>query len=221
LILNINELFFYYSNVVLLYCMYRDVCFRKIPNRSLVFFFIVGFVLTFIEAQNFYANLIVFAIYKSIIVLLAGIFSFWLFCLKLIGGSDGKLIIFLFFAFPILGFNFHLFFSFFLYLIILFFLLVSLNYLFNRIFTKSHPNNMLHALDEKISYLRSIFLKLFYKLLDFSQINEYSITKFQMKSLTLFYNEEREKFQFIAQIRPPIAVLIFLSYDFLMVNYLF
>jgi len=186
-----------------------------------VFFFIVGFVFTLIEAQNFYANFIVFAICKSIIVLLAGIFSFSLFCLKFIGGSDGKLIIFLFFAFPILGFNFHLFFSFFLYLIILFFLLVSLNYLFNCILTKSHPYNMLHALDEKISYLRSVFLKLFYKLLDFSQINRYSITKLQMKSLTLFYNEEREKFQFLAQIRPPIAVLIFLSYDFLMVNYLF
>jgi len=201
--------------------MYRDICFRKIPNRSLVFFFIAGFVLTLIEAQNFYTNLMIFAICKSIIVLLAFIFSFSLFCLKLIGGSDGKLIIFLFFALPILGFNFNLFFSFFSYLFILFLLLVSCNYLFNRFLTKSHPYNILHALIKKISYPRGWYLKLFYKFLDFSQINKYSDTKLQMKSLTLFYNEEREKFQFLAQIRPPIAVLIFISYDFLMINYLF
>ncbi|MHA1349216.1 MAG: prepilin peptidase [Promethearchaeota archaeon] len=207
--------------MVLLYCMYRDICFRKIPNKNLVFFFIVGFFFTLIEAQTFYTNLITFVICKSIIVLLAFIFSFLLFCLKLIGGSDGKLIIFLFFAFPILGFNFHLFFSFFSYLLILYLLLVSCNYLFNRFLTKSHPYNMLHALNEKISYPRGAFLKLFYRFLDFSQINKYSDSKLQMKTLTLFFNEEREKFQFLAQIRPPIAVLIFLSYDFLIINYLF
>ena len=207
--------------MVLLYCMYRDIRFRKIPNRSLGFFFVVGFVLTLIEAQNFYANLIIFAISKSIIVLLAFIFSFSLFCLKLIGGSDGKLIIFLFFAFPILSFNFLLFFSFFSYLMILFLLLVSCNYLFNCILTKSHPYNMLFALNEKISYPRGAFLKLFYRFLDFSQIKKYSNTKLQMRALALFYNGEREKFQFLAQIRPPIAVLIFFSYDFLIINYLF
>ncbi len=201
--------------------MYRDICFRKIPNKSLVFFFIVGFVFTLIEAQNFYTNLMIFVICKSLIVLLAFTFSFLLFCLKLIGGSDGKLIIFLFFAFPILGFDFHLFFSFFSYLLILFLLLVSCSYLFNRFLTKSHPYNMLHALNEKISYSRAIFLKIFYRFLDFSQINKYSGTKLQMKSLTLFYNKEREKFQFLAQIRPPIAVLIFISYDFLIINSLF
>jgi Flp pilus assembly protein protease CpaA len=200
--------------------MYKDICFRKIPNKSLVFFFIVGFVFILIEAQNFYTNLMTFVICKSLIVLLAFIFSFLLFCLKLIGGSDGKLIIFLFFAFPILGFDFHLFFSFFSYFLILFLLLVSCNYLFNRFLTKSHSYNMLHALNEKISYSREIFLKLFYRFMDFSQINKYSDTKLQIKSLTLFYNKEREKFQFFAQIRPPIAVLIFISYDFLIMNYL-
>ncbi len=218
---NIGGIFFYYSNIVLLYCMYRDICFRKIPNKSLTYFFIVGFILTLVEAQNYYTNLMIFVICKSIIVLLAYIFSFSLFCLKLMGGSDGKLIIFLFLTFPILGFNFHLFFSFFIYLLILFLLLLSFNYLFNRFLTKSHTFNMLHALNEKISYPRKTFLKLFYRFLDFSQINKYSDTKLQMKSLILFYNEEREKFQFLAQIRPPIAVLIFISYDFLMINYLF
>jgi len=80
---------------------------------------------------------------------------------------------------------------------------------------------MLHALNEKISYPRGIFLKIFYRFMDFSQINEYSDAKLQIKSLTLFYNEEREKFQFLAQIRLPIAVLIFISYDILMINYFF
>jgi hypothetical protein len=80
---------------------------------------------------------------------------------------------------------------------------------------------MLHALNEKVSYPRGTFLKLFYRFTDFSQINEYSDAKLQMKALTLFYNEKREKFQFLAQVRPPIAVLIFISYDFLMINYLF
>ncbi|MBY9009674.1 MAG: hypothetical protein KGD74_07410 [Candidatus Lokiarchaeota archaeon] len=80
---------------------------------------------------------------------------------------------------------------------------------------------MWYALIEQISYPQAAFLKLFYRFLDFSQINEYSDTKLQMKTLTLVYNEEREKFQFLAQIRPPIAVLIFISYDFLMINYLF
>jgi len=80
---------------------------------------------------------------------------------------------------------------------------------------------MLHALNEKISYPRGVFLKLFYRFMDFSQIYKYSDAKLQLKSLTLFYNKEREKFQFLAQIRPPIAVLIFISFDFLMIHYLF
>ena len=218
---NIGEVFFFYSNVVLLYCIYRDICFRKIPNRSLGGFFIVGFVLTFIEAQNYYTNLMIFAIGKSVIVILAFLFSFSLFCLKLIGGSDGKLIIFLFFTFPIFGFNFYLFFSFFSYIMIFFLLLVSLNYVFNRFLTKSRSFNMMYALNEGISHPRGVFLKLFYKFLDFSQINKYSDAKLQMKTLALFYNKEKEKFQFFAQIRPPVAVLIFLSYDFLVINYLF
>jgi Flp pilus assembly protein protease CpaA len=221
LILNFGSVCFFYSNIVLLYCVYRDISFRKIPNKSLEFFFIIGFVLALIEAQNFYTSLMIFMIYKSGIVLLAFIFSFSLFCLKIIGGSDGKLIVFLFFAFPILRFNFHLFFSFFSYLLILFLLLVSFNYLFTRFLTKSYPNNMLYALGEEISYPRGAFLKFFYKFLDVSQINKYSDTKLQIKSLTLFYNGVREKFQCLAQNRPPFAVLIFISYDFLMVNNLF
>ena len=213
--------FFYYSNIILLYCIFRDIWFRKIPNKSFIFFFIVGFVLTLIEAQYFYSNLIIFVTYKSLIVLLAFSFSFTLYCLKIIGGSDGKLIIFLFFVFPILNFNFHLFFSFFSYLLISFILLISGNYLFSRFLSNSHPYNMLYALDEKISNPRGAFLKLFYRLLDFSQINKYSDSKLQMKSLTLFYNGVNGKFQFLAQIRPPIAVLIFISYDFLLIDYLF
>ncbi|MHA1458190.1 MAG: prepilin peptidase [Promethearchaeota archaeon] len=206
--------------MVLLYCMYRDICFRKIPNKSFVLFFIVGFGLVLIEVQNFYINLMIFVIRKSFIVLLTFLFSFSLFCLKLIGGSDGKLIIFLFFAFPILGFNFFLFYSFFSYLLILFLFLISCNYLFTRFLTKSYPYNMLHALDEKISHPREVFLKLFYRFIDISQIKKYSDAKLQINTLTLFYNEERERFQFLAQIRPPIVVLIFITYDFLMITYL-
>jgi len=79
---------------------------------------------------------------------------------------------------------------------------------------------MLHALDEKISHPREVFLKLFYRFIDISQIKKYSDAKLQINTLTLFYNEERERFQFLAQIRPPIVVLIFITYDFLMITYL-
>ena len=105
MILNVCVCFFY-SNIVLFYCLYRDIRFRIIPNKVLSGFFLIGSFLIFIEFLHFYNNIIIFMIVKIWFLFLAFFLSFILFCLKIIGGSDGKLLTMLFLFNPIYYLNF-------------------------------------------------------------------------------------------------------------------
>jgi len=80
---------------------------------------------------------------------------------------------------------------------------------------------MIYGLKENSSFLRRIFIILFYRFFDFSQIGRYKNEKFVLKSLNLFYNEDKEKFQILTQFRPPLVILIFFTNNFMLINYFF
>lgn len=217
MILSIN-LFFFYTNIVLIYCMYRDIKFRKIPNKAIIGFLLIGSLLAFTEDLDIYNNILIFIITKVFFLFFAFIFSFVLFCLKIIGGSDGKLLIMLTFFYPIYRFNFQWLFSFFFVFLFLYLILVVVNYLFNNFLSNNNSYDMIYSLEENVSFLHKVFIITFYKFLDFSQINRYTNEKFVLKSLNLFYNKNKGKFQILTQYRPPLVILIFFANNYIILK---
>ncbi|MFW9820919.1 MAG: prepilin peptidase [Candidatus Thorarchaeota archaeon] len=200
-----------YSNIILIYCMYRDIKYRKISNKLLIGFLIVGSFIAVIEDLEIIINNITFLSIKLFFIFLVFLFSFTLFCLKMIGGADGKLLIMVTFLSPTQGFNFDWIFTFFFVFMFLYLLLTAFNSLFNNLIFKNNSNKMLHGLEENLKLSHKIFVIIFYKFLDFSQIRNYTDEKFILKSLNLFFNEKKEKFQILTQFRPPLVILILLT----------
>ena len=217
MILSIN-LFFFYTNIVLIYCMYRDIKFRKIPNKAIIGFLLIGSLLVFTEDLDIYNDILIFIITKVFFLFFAFIFSFVLFCLKIIGGCDGKLLIMLTFFYPIYRFNFQWLFSFFFVFLFLYLILGVVNYLFNNFLSNNNSYDMIYSLEENFSFLHRVFIITFYKFLDFSQINRYTNEKFVLKSLNLFYNKNKGKFQILTQYRPPLVILIFFANNYIILK---
>ncbi len=212
--------FFFYSNIVLFYCMYRDIKFRIIPNKVLSVLLLIGSFLFFIELLHFYNNVLIFIIVKIWFLFFAFFLSFLLFCLKIIGGSDGKLLTMLFLFNPIYYLNFQWLFLFFSVLLLLYLILGIISYLITHNLTNKNVYEMFFSENENFSKMHKIFIEIFYKFRDFSQLNKFNDEKYLLKSLILFYNNKTEKFQFLTQYRPPIVILIFFTYNFLIFNYL-
>ncbi len=219
MILN-DFLFFFYSNIVLFYCMYRDIRFRIIPNKVLSVLLLIGSFLIFIEFLHFYNNILIFIIVKIWFLFFAFFLSFLLFCLKIIGGSDGKLLTMLFLFNPIYYLNFQWLFLFFSVLLLLYLILGIISYLITHNLTNKNVYEMFFSENENFSKMHKIFIEIFYKFRDFSQLNKFNDEKYLLKSLILFYNNKTEKIQFLTQYRPPIVILIFFTYNFLIFNYL-
>ena len=217
MIVSIN-LFFFYTNIVLIYCMYRDIKFRKIPNKTIIGFLLIGSLLAFTEDLDIFNDIHIFIITKVFFLFFAFIFSFVLFCLKIIGGTDGKLLIMLTFFYPIYRFNFQWLFSFFFVFLFLYLILGGVNYLFNNFLSNNNSYDMIYSLEENVSFLHKVFIITFYKFLDFSQINRYTNEKFVLKSLNLFYNKNKGKFQILTQYRPPLVILIFFANNYIILK---
>jgi Flp pilus assembly protein protease CpaA len=220
MILSIS-LFFFYTNIVLIYCMYRDIKFRKISNKTIMGFLLIWSLLAFTVDLDIYNNILIFIITKVYFLFFAFIFSFVLFCLKIIGGTDGKLLIMLNFFYPIYRFNFQWLFSFFFVFLFLYLILGVVNYLFNNFLSYNNSYDMIYSLKENFSFLHKAFITIFYKFLDFSQINRYTNDKFVLKSLNLFYNKKKGKFQILTQYRPPLVILIFFTNNYIILNYFY
>jgi Flp pilus assembly protein protease CpaA len=219
--ISITNFSFFYTNIVLIYCMYRDIKYRTISSKTFIGFLLIGGLLTFTVDLDIYNNLYVFLLSKVFFLFFVFLFSFILFCLKIIGGSDGKLLILLTFLNPIHKFTFQLIYSFFFLFLCLYLTLILVNSLFINILSKNNSCDMINGLQENLTLSNKIFIILFYKFLDFSQINKYTNEKFVLKSLNLFYNKKKEKFQILTQFRPPLIILIFITNNYMLLNYFF
>jgi len=159
-------------------------------------------------------------IVKIWFLFLAFFLSFLLFCLKIIGGSDGKLLTMLFLFNPISYLNFQWLLLFFSILLLLYLIMGIISYLITHNLTNMNVYEMFFSENENFSKMQKIFIEIFYKFIDFSQLNKSTGEKYLLKSLALFYDNKTEKFQFLTQYRPPIVILIFFVYNFLIFNYL-
>ncbi|MFX0046862.1 MAG: prepilin peptidase [Candidatus Hermodarchaeota archaeon] len=218
MILGINFSFFY-TNILLIYCMYQDIKYRKISNKVLIGFLLIGSVLTFTEELDSYKNILIFVLIKLFFLFFVFFLSFILFSLKMIGGADGKLMIMLAFLNTTHRFMFEIIFSYFFVFLFLYLLLELVNYFFINVLSRNNSYSMIYGLKENFSFLHKMFFKFFYRFLDFSHITRYKNEKFVLRSLNLFYNEKKEKFQVLTQFKPPVVILIFLTNNYMLLNF--
>jgi Flp pilus assembly protein protease CpaA len=198
--------------ITFFFFIYLDIKFRRIPHWGFIFSYIIGITLNFFEFLIFFEKITLIIFLKIFLLIFVFSLSFILFVLKIIGGSDGKLFIFIFFVHPILLLNMTFIFSFFLFFSLFFILYFMVNLIFNSIFGDNFSFNLFFNLNIKLSTFKKAYFKSFYRFFNYSDLYDYIERKYYIKSLNLLYNFKKKKFQILCQIRPPLIVLIILSY---------
>lgn len=207
-------LIIYYTltSILFLSFLYLDLKFRVVPISFFKFSYIIGFVLNFFEFLNYIEKFPIIVYLRVFVVFLAFSLSFMLYNLKIIGGSDGKLMIFIFFVYPIILLNVTVIFSFFLIFSLFFVIFFIVNLIINNIFGDNLSFIVFFNSNFKLSIFKKIYFRSFYSFFDYSDLSHHIDSRYPIKSLNIIYNLKKNKFQILCQIRPPLIVFIILSY---------
>lgn len=103
---------------------------------------------------------------------------------------------------------------FFLFFSLFFILVFILNYFLNKFLKNNCSFITLFNSNPKYSNCQKFYIKCFFKFLDYSKLSMYEEEKSICKSFYLIYNSTKKKFQILVQIRPPLIILIILTYLF-------
>jgi hypothetical protein len=93
-----------------------------------------------------------------------------------------------------------------------FVLFFMINLILNKFFRDSSSFILFFNLNLKLSILKKVYLRSFYKFFDYSDLSDYIEKKYLIKSLYFVYNYKKNKFQILGQIRPPLIMFVTLSY---------
>lgn len=187
-----------------------------ISNRILIIFLGCCLFLNILEFFIFYKTFLVFLILKIFIFLITAFLAFLLFSLKILGGSDGKLIIIIFITYPMRFLKITNILCFFLILSFLFLIIFFTNYLINCFSKDSFSFDILFNLGYKISIFKKFFIKMFYSFFPFLKFKKYREIKRSIRSQFIFYNNRTNSFQYLAQYKFPFVLICTLSYYFLL-----
>ena len=203
---------FIFLNGFFLIFLYFDLKFRKVPVNFFKYSYVIAFVLNIFEYLFFFKRIAFFLFLKIIVLILVLFLSLILFFLRIVGGSDGKLFIIIFFMHPILFLNLSFIFTFYLAFSLLFVLYFMINWINNNFLKKIFPFLLIFNVNSKISILKKVYIKSFYRFYNYSELGNYMEGKYLIKSLNLIYNARKNKFQTLCQIRPPLIITIIPSY---------
>ncbi len=146
--------------------------------------------------------------------LIVFLLSFILFILKVIGGSDGKLIILIFLIHPIQFLNLFFVTSFFLWFSLLIILIFLQNFLINSLNKNDCSFTTFLNFNSKFTAFKKFYIKTIYKFLNYSKLSEYKEEKIILKSILIIFNNRKNQFQVLVQYRPPLILIIILTYLF-------
>ncbi len=201
-----------FITIIFFLSLYLDLKFRKIPNKYLKIFFIFVLSLNIIEFLVYYKDFLLIFILKIFFFFFIFLIILLLFSLKIIGGSDGKLIILIFLIHPFKFLNFYFIVSFFLLFSLQFLLVFFLNFIINKVTDNSFSFNFLFIIYPKIPNLKRFFFKMFYGFFNLTNIKDYRNNKTPIKCSSIIYNINKGNLQFLAQYRPPLVLFIIFSY---------
>ena len=132
--------------------------------------------------------------------------------MKIIGGSDGKLIILIFLTHPLKFLSLNFIFTFFLLLSVFYVLMFMLNLVQNTLPKQKESFICFFNSNLKFSITKRIYIKGFFKFSNFLKLNDMQGEKNLVKSLYLIFNIEQKKIQILVQFRPPLIIFVILSY---------
>ena len=104
--------------------------------------------------------------------------------------------------------------SFYLLLSFCFISMFVFNFCLNNSIKKNCSFIILFNLDLSFSLFERFYIKSFYKFLNYSRLHAYEGERIILKSGFLVFNNEKKKVEVLVQLRPPIIILIILSYSF-------
>ena len=203
---------FCYILIIFFFFLYFDLKSRKISKSFFIIFFILSIFINYLEFLLFHRNVYKLVFLRSFFFTITFSISFLLFTIKIIGGSDGKLLILIFLNQPINFLNFHFIFLFFLTFSLLFILIFMINYTINNIFKVRYSFVIFFNLNYNYSYIEKFFIKIFYNFINFSKLVNFNQDLNELKSLELIYNYLTYRIQILTQYRPPLIGIIIISY---------
>lgn len=203
---------FIFINCFFLIFLFFDLRYRKVPLHFSKLCLVIAIVLNIFEYILFFKHFYLFFFNKISIVLIVLVLSLILYILKILGGSDGKLLLFIFIITPLLFLNIIIIFTFYFIFSLLFILLFMLNLINNRSPQRNFSFLIYYYSNLKISGNKRFFIQTFYRFINYSELGSYDEDKSLIKSLDLVYNVELNKIQLMCQIRPPLIIVIMLSY---------
>jgi len=198
--------------IIFLVSLYSDLKYRIIPNKIIKKVFLFCLFINFIEFLLVYDNITLVFIWKISFFCLIFLISLLLFSLKIIGGSDGKLMILVFLIHPVKFLNLNFIISFFLLLSLLFCSIFFFNLLYNSFFNNSFSFEILFAINQNISILKQIYFKIFCNFTILAKIYDYEDNKKIMVCPYIIFNISKNRFQSLVQYRIPLVAIIMFSY---------
>lgn len=113
---------------------------------------------------------------------------------------------------PLKFLNSHLVLSFFVIFSLFFLLFFFFNLIQNYCCQERESFLILFNSVYKFSIFKRLYLRGFFKFLDYFNLAESEIEKNPIKSLFIIYNSEKKIIQVLVQIRPPLTTLVIISY---------
>ena len=205
-------LIFIYLALFLLYCTLHDLRRRYVSNRAFFFAFLSIIIIMIPDLLQKRTIMLELLILKMGVLIIVFISCFFLFILKIIGGSDGKAIILIFISVTINRIKFFDIFFFFLIFIISFMILIFLYNVVYHLILESEVYNLYFHVKKVNSLLEKLYFFSFFKFFEFSNFGKIYDSKFKLKDISLFFNPKREKLQVIIHFRPPLFINIYLVY---------
>jgi len=208
---------FIVNNIIMTYCLIYDLKYRKIPNVFFKYNYFVIFILNFIDFILYFNSIFLYLIIKFIILCLMVLITFFLFCINSIGGADAKLIITLFLLIPINFFSFSLIFKYTIWFLIIQTFYISYNFTNNYIFRNKFSFDQFFIINHSISKIKHIYFSLFYRFSNYSEVNTLNDIKLLIRDTNLYFNFKSEKFQILTQSRPPLIIIVIITYYILFI----
>ena len=147
--------------------LFYDLKYRRVPIVFFKFCYVIALLLNTFEYFLFFKQLHLFIFFKILIIFFVLFLSLILFLLRIVGGSDGKLLILIFLVHPLLFLNFTIILTFFLIFSLFFVMNFTINLIMNNSLKKSFSFYLIFNSDSKISVAKKSFIKGFYKFFNF------------------------------------------------------
>ncbi len=209
-----------YLFVILFYCLYLDLKRRSISNSYFKIFYFFEAVLILTDLILFPKEFIDFFIYKLLIVSLVFLICILLFYLKALGGSDGKLIIFVFIGLPIRFLSLFAVFVFFFCFFLFYCCLYLLVFFYNKISRNKKSFKILFKCQCKMSFIKRFEIQSGYRFKDLSNVHNNQKDKFVFKPTILAFNDSKHKIQILCHYKPPLVLSCLLSSFFMLIFFM-